>query len=442
MMPNTDLYDVVVVGAGAAGLAAASTLGQAGYSVSVLEARDRIGGRIWTRHEQNVAMPIELGAEFIHGEAPTTLRWLSRVGKSAVAMPESHLRLEHGVVQPTDDYFEQLQSVFARHDAEITHDMSLLQLFDQHLRGDVSPALRDHALMMVEGFDAADPARVSARDIANEWTGDMLDAAQTRPQESYASLLTALSQLLTASVRVQLQHQVRAIDWSNGGVSIAGTSKEQSFQVRARRAVITLPLGVLQQGERAVAFTPALSDKQSALDHLGFGAVVKIVMKFNRAFWLDAVAGAASDTAFFHQRQSSFRTFWSALPQSEAILTAWAGGPRATRLAADNDAAGLVSHALDSLEQLFGPAFSKAHNLRGQLQGAYFHDWQQDRFSRGAYSYVAVGGGDARQQLATPMGNTLFFAGEATHVDAAATVDGALQSGERAAREIIDADNA
>jgi monoamine oxidase len=93
----------------------------------------------------------------------------------------------------------------------------------------------------------------------------------------------------------------------------------------------------------------------------------------------------------------------------------------------------MVQHALDSLEQLFG----KSCGIRSQLDAAYLHDWQRDRFACGAYSYVAVGGGQARQQLAASIQDTLFFAGEATHATAAATVSGALQSGERAAREIV-----
>lgn len=434
MNPSTS-YDVAIVGAGAAGLAAAAHLGNAGYSVLLLEARDRVGGRIWTRVEPGVPVPVELGAEFIHGDSGTTLRWLARAGKAAIAMPDAHMRLQNGALQAADDSFEQVQAALQRHDSIITHDMSLAELLNERLAHELSPTVREYALMMAEGFDAADTARVSARDIADEWSGDLLGADQTRPEDGYISLLTALSVELNDKVHLRLQHEVRSIDWSHRKVTISGQFLAQPFQAMARRAVITLPVGVLQQGERAVKFQPALTAKQSALRHLASGAAIKIILQFRTPFWQELDDGKYRDAGFFHAPHSSFPTFWSALPRQAPILTAWCGGPRASRLSAESTASEMVQQALQSLDQLFGTA----HDIRSQLVAAYLHDWQRDPLARGAYSYVAVGGGTARRQLATPIQDTLFFAGEATHGDAPATVSGALQSGERAAQEIIAA---
>jgi monoamine oxidase len=434
-MNHPAVYDVIVVGAGAAGLAAAARLGEAGKSVLVLEARDRIGGRMYTRQESELAAPIELGAEFIHGDPTATLQWLARVGKAAIAMPESHQRLQNGSLVAADDTFEKVQQALQRHDSIITHDMSLATLFNEHLAHELSPAARDYALMMAEGFDAADTTRVSARDITDEWTGDMLEAEQSRPEGGYVSLLTALSGALNDKVHLRLQHEVGTVDWSQNKVQVSGSFLGQPFAATARHAVVTLPLGVLQQEQRAVKFQPPLTEKQSALEHLVSGPVVKMVMKFRTPFWQEIDDGKYRDVTFFHATHSSFPTFWSSLPKQAPLLTAWVGGPRAARLSASSDESGMAQQALDSLEQLFGAT----HDIRGQLDAVNFHDWQQDRFACGAYSYVAVGGGDARQQLAAPLQNTLFFAGEATHATAAATVSGALQSGERAAREVIAA---
>jgi monoamine oxidase len=116
------------------------------------------------------------------------------------------------------------------------------------------------------------------------------------------------------------------------------------------------------------------------------------------------------------------------------LLVAWAGGPRAQRLSCGADAQNIVGQALATLESMFG----KRCNVEGELEAAYYHDWQQDPFARGAYSYVTVGGGDARRLLAAPIADTLFFAGEATDTEGeTATVTGALQSGTRAARELL-----
>jgi monoamine oxidase len=432
-MTQATIFDVIVIGAGAAGLAAAARLNEAGHSVLLLEARDRIGGRMWTRHEPDVAAPVELGAEFIHGDPTTTLQWLSRVGKTSIALPDSHRQLRNGSLLATDNYFQQVQNAMRRHDAIITHEMSLAALLNEHLAHELSPAARDYALMMAEGFDAADTSRVSARDIADEWNGDMLETEQSRPEGGYTSLLAALSGALGTNVHLQLQHEVRAIEWSRGKVSVSGRFLEQPFDFIARHAVITLPLGVLLQGERAVTFKPALESKQSALRHLIAGAVIKIVLKFRTPFWQELEEGKYRDVSFFHSPHDCFPTFWTTVPTQSAMLTAWAGGPRAVHLSTENSESELVQHALDSLEQLFG----RSCDIRSQLDAAYLHDWQRDRFACGAYSYVAVGGGQARQQLAASIQDTLFFAGEATHATAAATVSGALQSGERAAREII-----
>ena len=432
MSPSRN-YDVAIIGAGAAGLAAAVRLGAAGRSVLLLEARDRIGGRIWTRAEPGVPAPVELGAEFLHGEATAASRWLRRAGTAPVAVPESHLRLQRGSLQPVDDTFQKLQAALRRHDANITHDMSLETLINERLANELSPAAREYALMMAEGFDAADPARASARDIADEWSGSLLEGEQSRPADGYASLLAVLAGALGDTVHLHLHREVRAIDWSHRKVVVSGQFLGQPFGANARRALLTLPLGVLKAGDRAVRFRPALDAKQAALQGLAAGAVIKIVMLFRTPFWQELNDGRYRDASFFHAPRAAFPTVWTALPRQAPTLTAWVGGPRASRLSADSDSAAMVGHALESLEQLFGGIDA----IRTQLVAAYLHDWQRDPFSLGAYSYVAVGGGSAREDLASPLEDTLFFAGEATSQDEAATVAGALQAGERAADQII-----
>src|SRR5690242_15699889 len=108
-------YDVVVIGAGAAGLAATARLTGAGRSVLLLDARDRIGGRVWTRHEPGLTVPVELGAEFIHGEAHATRQWIQRAGRGSHETLESHFRLINGKLSDQDGYFEDVQRAFRRH---------------------------------------------------------------------------------------------------------------------------------------------------------------------------------------------------------------------------------------------------------------------------------------------------------------------------------------
>ena len=156
------------------------------------------------------------------------------------------------------------------------------------------------------------------------------------------------------------------------------------------------------------------------------------LLRFRHAFWEELEGGKYEGAAFFHSATTPFPTFWTSLPLRAPLLTAWIAGPKAAQLSTF-EMPDIVRQALESLSTIFG---GRAHSEL-ELEAAYLHNWQTDPFARGAYSYIAVGGADARNALAAPLDDTLFFAGEATDTaNEAATVTGALQSGERAAREV------
>jgi monoamine oxidase len=431
-----DEYDVIVIGAGAAGLVAAARLAEGGCSVLVLEARDRVGGRIHTRYEPGLAVPVELGAEYIHGFARVNVEWLARGGAFPIEVPDTHWRLENGALDNRDSVFSHVREVVSRYAERVTHDMSVDYLLNSLLADELSADERDYARMLAEGFDAADTRRASAKAIVDEWTGEMMtDAPQSRPDKGYEPLLQALLTAMPADkARVQLQTVVREVRWSRGSVEVGAEWLGQAVEVRARRAVITLPLGVLQEstGTGAVRFSPALDMKSDALEGLVSGPVIKLSLRFRTAFWDHLDHGRYREGTFFHAPKCRFPTMWSAVPQRAPLLQAWAGGPRAESLASASHPE-LVRHGLDTVEALFGKDVDAAR----QLDAAYVHDWQGDPFARGAYSYVGVGGGTAREDLAAPVDDTLYFAGEAADAEEPATVTGALQSGERAAREIL-----
>jgi len=269
-------WDVVVIGAGAAGLTAARALAEAGRSVLVLEARDRIGGRIWTRREPDTGTPIELGAEFIHGESPQTLRLLHEAGQAALDAAGAHWTLLHGRLQQrTEDLFDQVQKAMKAANLLGNPDISLQQFLEQSGREGLSREAMELARRFVQGFDAADPARVSAQSIAEEWaSGGMLDSPQSRPLAGYASVLTALAgRLERHSVHVQLQTVVESVQWRPGAVAVEGLFVERPFQVTAPKVIVTVPLGVLQRG--TIHFNPAIEDKRAALAGLISGAVLR-----------------------------------------------------------------------------------------------------------------------------------------------------------------------
>lgn len=434
-------YDVIVIGAGAAGLAAAARLTEGGRSVLLLDARDRVGGRADTRYEPGFAAPVELGAEFIHGTAPATRRWLAKAGRAAPEVPERHFRIAaDGEPERQDGFFEDVQAVFRRHEGLATYDISFDQFLDVTLKDQLSNEARAAARNMAEGFDAADTTRASALPLVQEWTNEsFIDAAQSRVDGGYAALLAELVQALPAvSCKVQLQTVVHKVTWEHGSVEVEGRFLGQPFVVIAPRAVIAVPLGVLQApaGEPGhIAFDPPLTMKADALKNLVSGPAIKLMLRFRSAFWEQIRNGAYRDASFFHAQGQPFTVFWNQSPSHAPLLVAWAGGPRVARLDATGNVADLSQLALQSLNAMFG----KHWDVVDELEAAYYHDWQRDPFARGAYSYVAVGGGTARAELAAAVQGTLFFAGEATDVEGeAATVAGAIHSGERAAVEVLE----
>jgi len=397
--------DVLVVGAGAAGLAAASELARAGRSVLVVEARDRIGGRCLTQRLPGVPAPVELGAEFIHGRPAATLSLLKKAGIAAVDSTRTQRVALDGKLHSVN-IFTQAQRVAQR--KLKGKDVS----FKTFLKKQRLPRLtRTLATMMVQGFDAADPRLASAREIIEEWSGGGLGLSQPRPWGGYGPLL----EFLAKEVSIQLRTTARAIRWKRGSVELRGTFRGEPWSAWAPRALITLPIGVLPS---------ILKEKNAALKKLASGPVVRVAMAFRSAFWEKDHPGVA----FFHSPDAPFPTFWTPLPMHAPLLTCWAGGPKAARLTGSSEKT-LLKHALASVRSVLGDV--------DEPRAFLLHDWQADPYARGGYSYVKVGGTGAREELAAPLEDTLYFAGEATDVDESGTVGGALASGIRAAKEIL-----
>jgi monoamine oxidase len=262
--------------------------------------------------------------------------------------------------------------------------------------------------MMVQGFDAADPRRISAREVIEEWAGAGLGKSQPRPWGGYGPVLEWLAHQVP---RIQLGTPVRRLRWRRGSVAVEG----KNWRAWAPRAVITVPIGVLPSLVR---------EKKPALAHLASGPVIRVAMAFREAFWEKAHPGVA----FFHSPSAPFPTFWTPLPMHAPLLTAWAGGPKAEKLTGNGPEV-LLKHALVSVRSVLGDI--------EEPRAFLVHDWQADPYARGGYSYVKVGGSGAREKLAEPLEETLYFAGEATDTEQSGTVGGALASGLRAAREIL-----
>jgi len=433
-----ETFDVIVIGAGAAGLAAAGLLAEAAQSVLLIEARERVGGRCWTRAEPGVALPVEMGAEFIHGSPDVTLEGLWRAGLVAIDAGGEHWYKQAGVLT-RGNAFRRIRLAM-RKLPQSERDVSFATLLARAPRSALPDDVRTAARTMVEGFDAADSRRISAQAVRAEWMhADAANGAQSRPLNGYGALMAALvGKLAGGTCRLRLQCAVTAVHWQRGRVRVAYRALGESRIAAAPRVIVTLPLGVLQRAATAAAdlkFVPALTAKRAALKALSAGTVVKTILQFHTPFWEVLADGRYRDAAFFHSPRTPFRTFWTAVPARMPLLTAWAGGPPAARLLQLTPAR-MVGAALRGVQSLFGPRIDVA----AELANWWWHDWQNDPYTRGAYSYVNAGGEGAREQLAAPLDDTLFFAGEATdYAGESGTVAAALGSGLRAAREVLDA---
>ena len=419
--------EVVVIGAGAAGLAAARDLSEAGRRVTVLEARTRLGGRICTLHDPEWPVPVDLGAEFLHGEAREARGIADAAGLGVLEIRDRHAWAD-GRLRPMGDTWKRLAALRRRIPAR-GRDTS----FGEFLaRRRMAPSERTLARLFVEGYYAAPLDQASAQALRAGPGESQETSRQFRLASGYSGVVHWLRAGLDPErVRVRLGTVVSEVRWRRGAVEVGHRSRAGSRLewTSARAAVVTLPLGVLKApaGETgAVRFTPTPPTLARALAALEVSHVCKLVLRFQEPFWDE------SGFDFFHDRHGPFPTWWASSPWQVPVLTAWAGGPRAEALR-DLDAPALADRGLDALARMFALRRPRLEDL---LESWRLHDWRRDPFSRGAYCYVAVGGLPAQRALRRPVANTLYFAGEATETEEMGTVAGAIASGRRAARTV------
>ena len=415
--------DALIIGGGIAGLVAARHLTEAGLRVTLLEARDRLGGRIYT--ESTGEFPVELGAEFVHGR-PDEILSLAAEGATPIVPVQGHFRRKiNGEWADAGHLMEKMDQLFAKLPSK-EPDESFQYYLDRSGEDD---EVKQQALRYVEGFHAADPSLISARSLRRDSEAEeaIKGDHQYRIASGYESLVqTVADRIDRKRCDIVMNTPVNEIVWRQGqAIARAG-----STEYLASRAIVTLPLGVLKSG--SVVFSPALPEKQNAMSFLEMGPVIRVSLCFKEKFWEHDPKMA--DLSFLFTDDPQFPTWWTSNPLPYPILTGWAAGPNAKHTAGRSKDE-IVTSAVQSLARIMKISQSE---LRRQMKGSFTHDWQADPFSRGAYSYAAVGGMDAAAKLAEPVANTLYFAGEATNSDGYnGTVHGAIATGLRAAKELL-----
>lgn len=417
--------DVLVVGAGAAGLLAARELARAGKRVCILEARSRTGGRMHTWTDRSFTAPVELGAEFIHGNLPISLGLVQEYKLPLNTVQGGLWMADNGQFTQSHTYLEGADLLeMALH--TLKHDMPLDTFLDTYLDAPELAPLRHEARRFAQGYDAADTAKASTLAFKQEWLATDADE-QYRLTNGYHSLVEALeNECRQLGVEIYLNTVAKTVRWQAGRVAITSLTGEG---YTARQVLLTIPLGVWQsppEAEAHIVFDPPLPEKMAAAKKLGYGHVIKFILQFNEAFWVQHVPGPVC----FLFSQESVPTWWTQDPGSTPLLTGWIGGPDAESLAHTPETS-LLDMALNSLSELF----PQVTDVRGRLTGFHISRWGNDPFALGAYSYAVVNGEHYKQILAEPVQNTLFFAGEA--LADGGTVEAALQSGQDAARHMF-----
>jgi monoamine oxidase len=412
--------EVLVLGAGVAGLAAARGLAEGGLKVVLLEAGERVGGRVHTMRLPGSDLPVELGAEFVHGRPPELMALIEEAGLTLFERGGNFYSFENGQLKAAAweesafDVLENLPEEADRPFAEFLKEQKISDKVAERARG------------YVEGFNAADAnvigtaALKKQQEAEHAIEGDRL----FRIEEGYDRLpLFLLDRFVAAAGRAYLKTAATSVEWKHGAV-IVKTANAELPEVRAKRAVIALPLGVMQSG--SVAISPEPIGAMRAIRALAMGSATRITLLFREQFWEPAAPGLS----FMFAPAESVPVWWSSAPNNSAALTGWMGGPRA---AAGPTGDALRDAAIATLGRVFG-----RDDLEQELLGWQAHDWEGDRLILGAYSYAPAGAVRSSEMLAQPVENTLYFAGE--HTDTTGhwgTVHAALRSGLRAVSTIV-----
>ena len=420
----------LVVGAGMAGLAAADRLASEGERVTVLEARGRVGGRIHSVRRWGDGV-LDVGASWMRGEENNPLAQLVREAGVRTAV------FNRATETAYDPKGRRL--LFDRHRRNM-EDVNLLHehmywanvgagdreslaagieqaLYDANLIRARARDTREIAQRLAQADHGADPEEIafSAVTARYEFSGDDV---------VFPDGMSQLVEYLARGLDVRTGHVVTEIHHGEEGASVRVSTPEKDEILPADRVLVTLPLGVLKSGQ--VDFQPELPvNKAMAVDQLGNGRLEKLFLRFDEVFWGDAEVLVHLGT----EQGTWFHWYAGQRVLGEPILISRNGGSAADFLAEMGEEE-VVEHAMASLRVMFKKAPDPLdHHLTR---------WSEDPFARGGFSFNAIGSSDhERVVLGDPVGERLFFAGEATEVEHTGTVHGALLSGLREADRIL-----
>jgi monoamine oxidase len=420
--------DILIIGAGLAGLAAAQSLKNMGYGVSVLEARDRLGGRTWTSHHWDDA-PVDLGASWIHGIDGNPLTELAETIKTPLVETSYDKAIAYGVTgkpltsaeeKIIEDFNEKFMAAIAKAQ-EADTDQSLQTLLETIFNLDQQPLKTRQLIDFLLNSTVEHEYAGSLEELSTYWFDD--DRAYDGEDAIFVEGYQAIVNYLAQDISVELNQIVEAIDWSEALPKVMTNQGEYT----AEKIIITLPLGVLKSDQ--IEFIPQLpSPKRQAIQSLGMGVLNKCYLRFPSIFWskkFDWIEQVASERGLW--------TEWVNLAQvtGSPILLGFNAAIQGKAIEQWTDQQ-IIESAIATLKRMFGDDIPSPIDYQ-------ITRWHSDPFARGSYSFNALGSSPKmRDRLAESLNNQLFFAGEATERHYFATAHGAYLSGLRVAQEIDD----
>ncbi|KIC95811.1 flavin monoamine oxidase family protein [Flavihumibacter solisilvae] len=407
---------IIIIGAGAAGLMAAREL--AGhYDVTVLEAEDQVGGRVRTLTSGASPHVMESGAEFVHGELPITMSLLNEAAIPYTQVTGRMYRVIDGKWEEEDEMLEGWDLLLPLM-RSADEDMTMKALLDKYFSADKFRRFRLQVEGFVQGFDVADPSIASVKELYQEWSHD--DLQNYRVNGGYGRLISYLeNDAIKKGAEIHTKCRVDRISWSADQATVHARDN-RSFH--ASKVIITVSVGVLRDTSgNAIVFTPEIPEYIEAASDIGFGNVIKVILRFKEPFW-----ESQHPEAGFILTEESVPTWWTQYPGDDPSLTGWLGGPPSDAFInhSDDD---LLQAALGSLSKITGLPVDV---LGSMLTDTYICNWAKQTGFLGAYSFSTTRSAKAKELLNTPIHETLYFAGEALYDGPkGGTVEAAFHSG-------------
>jgi monoamine oxidase len=412
---------IMIIGGGVSGLTAARRLLELGRQVTILEADNRLGGRIHTM-QGKFSQPVELGAEFIHGKQPLTFALMKEARCKAVLRKGNHYTIVNDDLDKGDLVDEEWNTLMSEL-INLQQDTDLASFLDARFGDPVYEGLRERVKRFAEGFDIADVDRVSVISLRNEWSNND-DEHQYHIAGGYQKLIQYLEKKIQVKGGTILtESKVMEIRWRKGKVTAV---LENGSTHDAEKVITTVSLGILKRG--GIRFDPPIPEQEEAFRNIGFGGVIKFLFEFKEPFWQNLTTRSLKNLSFVFS-DAPVPTWWTQRPDEFPLLTGWLGGPAS--FAAPKEIDALYEKAERSLCYILKchPTF-----LRSQLNHWHIANWTEESNHFGAYTYPMVRTPEARKFLLTPVEHTLYFVGEGIHDgESSGTVEAALASGRKVA---------